>query len=139
MSPEPRPPRALRGDADREFWRRCEAGELWLPRCEGCGKHEWPPAPSCGACGGESFGWARLSGRGWIRSFCEFERAYYPECPPPWPVILVELEEGPLFISNPHGIARDELREGLPVEVVFLRCRDEAGEFQLPVFAPARW
>ena len=129
-----RPARTLRDDADREFWRHCEARELRLPRCAACGKHEWPPAPECSACGAKSFSWERLSGRGRVRSFCAFERSYYPECPPPWVVILVELDEGPMFVSNPQGIAYDELQEGLAVRLAFIRARDQHGEFNLPVF-----
>jgi uncharacterized OB-fold protein len=129
-----RPARTLRDDADREFWRHCEAHELRLPRCASCGKHEWPPAPECSGCGGKSFSWEPMSGRGSVRSFCAFERQYYPECPPPWVVILVELDEGPLFISDPAGIAYDELREGLQVRLAFIRARDAHGEFNLPVF-----
>jgi uncharacterized OB-fold protein len=129
-----RPARTLRDETDRQFWAHCERGELRLPRCAGCGKHEWPPAPECSGCGAKAFSWERVSGRGRVFSFCAFERQYYPECPPPWTVILVELEEGPLFISNPHAIAYDALREGMPLRLVFVRCKDQYGGFNLPVF-----
>jgi uncharacterized OB-fold protein len=75
-----------------------------------------------------------MSGRGRIRSWCVFERPYFPECPAPWPVVAVELEEGPLFISNPHGISPDELAEGAQVAVTFIDCADETGQYRLPVF-----
>jgi len=132
--PQPRPARTLRNEADHRFWRSCEERELCLPQCDSCGKFEWPPTPECGACGGGTFSWKRLSGLGCVRSFCTFERAYYRECPTPWTVLLVELDEGPLFIGNPKGIADEELREGLRVRLAWLRCRDVHGEFNLPVF-----
>jgi uncharacterized OB-fold protein len=147
-APQPaakRPPRTLRDDNDRRFWHYCAAGELRMQRCAACAKFAWPPAShgdTCDACGGQDFAWERLSGRGKLRSFCTFERQYYPECPPPWTVILVELEEGPLFISDPQGFepaafVAGEAREGMPLVLAFLACADEHGDFRLPVFAPA--
>ncbi len=67
-------------------------------------------------------------------NWCTFERSYYPSLAAPYDSILVELDEGPLFLSNPHGFdcQRDVL--GLPVRVAFLDCQDEAGTFRLPVF-----
>jgi len=136
--PHQRPARTLRDDADRRFWWYCDERDLRLPRCGSCGKYEWPPAPECSACGGGAFSWKRLSGLGRVRSFCAFERQYYPECPTPWTVILVELDEGPLFISNPSGIAYEELREGMRVQLAYVRCQDAHGEFNLPVFEEKR-
>jgi len=138
--PAKRPPRTLRDAHDRRFWEYCAAGELRMQRCAACAKLAWPPAGQddhCDACGGNQFSWERLSGRGRLRSFCTFERQYYPECPPPWTVILVELEEGPLFISDPQGFGPEDAREGMPLALAFLACVDEHGEFRLPVFAPA--
>lgn len=136
MTPTPKPARTLRDEHDRAFWQWCDKEELRVRRCGACGKYEWPPMPKCERCGGEAFSWERLSGRGKVRSFCTFERQYYPECPPPWTTILVELDEGPLFISDPDGIPLEALRDGLPVQLRFLRCRDTHGEFNLPVFGP---
>ena len=77
-----------------------------------------------------------MSGHGTLLSWCTFERRYYSELPVPWDTILVELDEGPLFISNPTRIARDDLAVGMPVEVEFRACVDTHGEYLLPVFGP---
>ena len=53
-----------------------------------------------------------MSGRGTIASWCTFERDYYYGLLPiPWDTILVELEEGPLFISNPQGFTWRDITE----------------------------
>lgn len=134
MSAVARPDRTLRDEHDHTFWAWCERGELRMQRCTACGHWAWPPVPRCEACDSDTFTWTQFSGRGRVRSYCTFERSYYPQCPAPWTVILVELEEGVLFISDPADLPTDELRDGLPVRLRFLRCSDRYGEFNLPVF-----
>ncbi|AOR79220.1 hypothetical protein NRB_45620 [Novosphingobium sp. 11B] len=129
-----RPDRTL-GHGNDTFWAWCDRQELRLPRCTGCHTLAWPIEAACTTCGGEGFAWERLSGRGAIASWCTFERDYYQgQFPMPWDCILVELEEGPLFIANPAGMTGQGMRLGLPVRLAFLGCEDEAGPFNLPVF-----
>jgi uncharacterized OB-fold protein len=79
-----------------------------------------------------------MSGRGKIVSWCTFERDYYGGIMPiPHDTILVELEEGPLFVSNPKGFSWPETKVGMPVTLSFLDCEDSAGAFRLPVFEKA--
>ena len=47
---------------------------------------------------------------------------------------MVELDEGPLFISNPLGIPPDEIKRGTRVRVAFIDAEDAFGAFKLPVF-----
>jgi hypothetical protein len=70
-------------------------------------------------------------------SWCTFHRPYYSELDIPWDTILVELDEGPLFISNPSGFTNDDVTQGMRVRVAFLDCEDDAGPFRLPVFEQA--
>jgi hypothetical protein len=51
---------------------------------------------------------------------------------------MVELEEGPWFVSNPVGIALEELSVGLPVKLAFIDCTDSHGDYALPVFVNAQ-
>ncbi len=79
-----------------------------------------------------------MSGKGKVISGCTFEHDYYGGALPiPWDVVLVELEEGPLLISNPHHFTRDAFTFGMPVELAFIECEDTAGTFNLPVFERA--
>ena len=134
---EARPRRTL-GPLDQAFWAWCGRGELRLQRCGACGHLAWPPVAACECCGAAALAWERLSGRGRTVSWCTFAYDYYKGVMPvPYDTILVELEEGALFISNPEGIGRDELAEGLAVEVAFRDCEDVAGPFRLPIFCRA--
>jgi uncharacterized protein len=131
---EKRPDRTV-GPGHDEFWAWCGKGELRLQHCDACGKISWPATLACEYCGHTSLEWQRMSGRGTIVSWCSFERDYYAGALPiPWMTILVELEEGPLFLSNPVGITEQNIHFGLPVSLAFIACEDSAGAFSLPVF-----
>jgi uncharacterized OB-fold protein len=132
-----RPDRTL-GPGHDEFWRWCGEGELRLQRCAACGEISWPVVKACEYCGGGELAWAPMSGRGRIVSWCAFERDYYQGVLPiPWDTILVELEEGPLFLSNPEGFGWRDITADMPVKVAFIACEDSAGAFSLPVFEKA--
>ena len=132
-----RPDRTL-GPGHDAFWDWCSKGELRLQSCTNCGHIAWPVVKACEKCGGQDFVWAPMSGRGRIVSWCTFEREYYSGVLPiPWDTILVELEEGPLFISNPKGFSWKEIAPNMPVKLAFITCEDSAGSFQLPVFERA--
>jgi uncharacterized OB-fold protein len=131
--PETRPNRSLRA-VDRAFWDWCGKGELRLQRCT-CGELAWPPVEACEACGGTALEWTPMSGEGRLVSWCSFERDYYAgRFPLPWDTIVVELAEGPLFLSNPLGFSVAEAQAGMPLRLAFIDCADDAGAFRLPVF-----
>lgn len=130
-------PDRTRGPEHDAFWAWCAKGELRLQGCAHCHKLAWPPVAACGSCGGGELAWRPMSGRGKVISWSTFERDYYNGLfPIPWDTILVELEEGPLFISNPQGFTWKDITPDMPVKVAFLECEDSAGPFKLPVFAP---
>ncbi len=131
-----RPPRTL-GGVHETFWEYCGKGELRLQRCNDCQHITWPATEACESCGGKALSWEKMSGRGQLVSWCTFERDYYGGMlPMPWDTILVELEEGVMFISNPEGFSNDEAEPGMSVEVHFVECEDKNGAFKLPVFKP---
>lgn len=132
-----RPDRTL-GPGHDEFWAWCARGELRLQRCGDCGGLSWPVVSACEHCDSSKLTWERMSGRGKLVSWCSFDHDYYRGMlPVPYDTILVELAEGPLFISNPSGFGREELAFEMPVSLTFLDCEDTAGAFKLPVFAKA--
>jgi uncharacterized protein len=128
-----RPNRVL-GRGHDEFWAYCRQDELRLQRCDACRHLSWPPVVSCERCGHATLTWELLSGKGRLVSWCTFERQYYSEPGVPWDTVLVELDEGPLFVSNPLGFTNCEATQGMPVHVVFIESEDDAGSFRLPVF-----
>ncbi len=132
---ETRPDRTL-GPGHDQFWEWCGKGELRLQRCTSCGKLSWPAVEACEYCGSGQLGWERMSGRAKLVSWCTFERDYYAGVLPlPWETILVELEEGVLFLSNPVGLTWHDMEPDMPMHLTFAECEDSAGLFQLPVFA----
>lgn len=133
-----RRPDRVRGPGHDEFWAWCDKGELRLQRCASCGRVPWPIARKCEYCGGEDLAWEKMSGRAKIVSGCTFEYDYYRgTLPIPYETILVELEEGALFISNPVDLTWRDIEIDMPVKLTFLDCEDSAGAFKLPVFERA--
>lgn len=134
MQVQTRPDRTM-GAGHDEFWRRCSEGILSVQRCDSCGEFTWPVVAACECCGSTKLRFTDLSGRGRVISWATFERDYYQGVLPiPWDTILVELEEGPLFISNPKGFSWPDIRPQMPVRVAFIDAQDNAGFYRLPVF-----
>lgn len=132
-----RPNRTL-GPGHDIFWDWSAKGELHLPRCTGCGKLLWPVADACDHCGGAEFAWERHSGRARLVGWNVFVQNYFKGVlEAPYETILVELDDGPLFMANPLGFGEAEMRPGLDLAVRFIPARDAAGDFALPVFALA--
>lgn len=137
MAPFQRPDRTLGGE-NAVFWSWCNREELRLQCCEDCGAFRWPVADLCAHCGTNGGQWVALSGRGTVIASCRFEHDYYRGALPlPHDCILVRLEEGPMFVSNPLGFSCDGTEAGKAVIVKFVDATDSAGPFKLPVFAPA--
>ena len=131
-----RPPRVMDAHAER-FWRFTERRELRLQQCADCDRFRWPPGPVCDACLSEDYTWEEVSGRGTLLSWVTYRRQYFPEYPAPHTVLMVELEEGPLFVTQPLGLDTDGLRDGLALRLDWLDGEDRHGEYRLPVFRPA--
>lgn len=130
-----RPDRTL-GPGQDEFLAWFARGELRLQRCGQCGSLSWPVVEVCEHCGASDLAWDQMSELGKLISWCSFEHDYYRGALPiPYDTILVELAEGPLFISNPHGFGYDDFIFEMPVKLAFLDAEDPAGPFRLPVFA----
>ena len=119
------------------FWEFTGQRELRLQRCTECDRFRWPPGPICDGCLSEDYDWSEVSGRGTLLTWVTYRRPYFPEYPAPHTVIMVELEEGPLFVTQPYELDTDGLRDGLAMELDWLDGEDGHGEYQLPVFRPA--
>jgi uncharacterized OB-fold protein len=137
MMVQQRPNRTL-GPGHDEFWAGCAAGELHVQRCTACAQYAWPVVAACEHCGSTDLAWTPLSGKGKIVSWCSFVQDYYRGVMPvPYDTIMVELEEGPIFLSNPADFSYDEISADMPVTVTFIDAEDKAGRFRLPLFRKA--
>jgi uncharacterized OB-fold protein len=116
------------------FWDGVKAHKLLIQRCTGCRTLRHPPRPMCPKC--NSVGWDTIeaSGRGHVHSFVMPRHPAFPWMEENYIVVLVDLEEGTRLVSNLCGIAPDDVRIGMPVEL-FFESFDEG--LVLPQFRPA--
>ncbi|HZQ37819.1 MAG TPA: Zn-ribbon domain-containing OB-fold protein [Dehalococcoidia bacterium] len=125
--------------ADEEsepFFQGAREGKLMLMRCESCGAYRFPSRDRCDVCWSTDTEWVQASGKGTVYTFGIMHQLYHPGFKDeiPYNVVVVELAEGPRTYSNLVGIANDQIRVGMPVEVTFERISDE---ISLPKFRPA--
>ena len=125
-------------EENKPFWEYAKKHELRMQKCKECGKIYYPPSSLCPNCQNwEGSEWVKLSGKGQVYSFIVARRATNPAFAKevPYVVAIIETEEGGRLISNVIGCKPDEVRVGLPVEVVF---DDVTDEVTLPKFKPVK-
>jgi uncharacterized OB-fold protein len=117
-----------------EFWDACAAGRLALPRCDDCGELIWYPRLVCPFCGSHAVTYADVSGRGTVYSFSVMRRGQGPfREVAPYVLAMVQLEEGPVMMTNVVDVDPDDVVVGQAVHVVFEPA--EGGD-AVPRFAP---
>ena len=111
-------------EAAKPFWAAAARGVLSAPWCPRCEAPVLYPRDFCPRCHLADLPWRDLSGRGSVYSFGVESRAV-PGCDlePPYVVALVDLEEGGRLVTNVLA-PPDEVRVGMPVEVVFVPVDD---------------
>jgi uncharacterized OB-fold protein/acyl dehydratase len=132
-APERRPRPAVSDDT-RFFWEGVARGELLIQRCAACGELRHPPRPMCPRCRSLDWDTVRASGRGTVYSYVVPHHPRMPAFPERYVVALVELEEGTRLVTNLVGVAREDVRIGMAVE---LECTKVDDELVLPLFRPA--
>ena len=120
---------------DRNFWEGCRKHELRFQKCTNCGFVRWPASILCPECHSASTQWILASGKGKIYTFAVHHRAYHPgfQNEVPYVTAVIELEEGPHFLSNIIGCKTSDVRCEMSVAVVW---EDINEEFSLPKFIP---
>lgn len=105
---------------NQPFWDAAKQNRLVVQCCSACADTRFPPSPVCPRCLSPDQTWKQASGRGTLQSWVEFHRAYWDGFKPdlPYRVCLVQLEEGPLLVSNLVG-SDETAKLGAPVQVVF--------------------
>jgi uncharacterized protein len=129
-------------DPAEVFFAAAARGELLLRHCEECDESAWPVAQfgttlnACPNCLSAQLGWMRASGRGTLHSFAVVHQVYEEALASevPYTLAIVELEEGVRtqhvrLLNSPH----DQLKVGMPVEVVFV----DTNGLTIPKFRPA--
>ena len=134
--PKAPPIRPTVNDVNRPFWDGCRRGHLLMQRCGHCGHLRYPASIVCPECLSREAEWTAVSGRGKVFSFVVFHRAYHPawEGKVPYNVALIELDEGPIMLSNVVDVDNAKLAVGQPVQVAFEKLDDDLA---IPVFTLA--
>ena len=117
------------------FWSAAKERRLVVQRCDDCGTLRFPPELGCYMCGSLRVSWSEMSGRAKLYSWTV---AHPPLLPyfgerAPWPVAVVQLEEGPRMVTNVVGVASDDYAFDMPLVADF---EDVDGEVTLVVFRP---
>ncbi len=103
------------------YWESLKNHKAKIQRCEECGKFRFPPAPTCYYCGKASGIWENISGKGkiysWIVINHPIDKRLSNEVP--FVVALIELHEGPRVVGRLIGCNKDEIKSGLPVQVLY--------------------
>ena len=123
-------------ESDRPFWEAARRHELMAYRCLNCGAY-YPQVTECVACSSPKMAWVKVSGRAEVFTFGIFHQLYHPAWKGdiPYNVTFVKLAEGPLLMTNIVECRNEDIRIGMPVEVVF---DDVMPEVTLPKFRPVR-
>lgn len=101
---------------NRPFWEAAEQGQLLGKRCDCCDRVHWYPRSICPFCGSSRTRWTPLSGRGRVYAFSTLRRAQ-----PPYIVAYVQLDEGPMVLTNLVELGAAVPEIGMHVRVVFRR------------------
>ena len=119
------------------FWEAAKQGRLLIQHCPGCGARQFYPQSSCRECLSEELEWMEATGKGTIYSYTVVHRApnrpFEPDVP--YTVALVDLDEGCRMLSNVVDVNPEDVRVGMPVEVLF---EEITPEISLPKFRPRR-
>lgn len=123
-------------EESKGFWEACQRHELYVQRCRSCRSYRYYPRALCPACLSDDTEWVRSSGRGAVYTFTVTYQNQAPGFRDELPYVLayVELEEGVRLLTNIVRCPPDDVRIGMPVEVVF---DDVTAEVTLPKFKPS--
>ena len=118
------------------FWESARQEKLLIQHCPDCGTHQFFPQSHCRECLSDKLEWVASTGKGTVYSFTVIHRppssAFQQDVP--YTVALVDLEEGCRMISNIVDADPEDVRVGMPVEVVFEKITPN---ISLPKFRPA--
>ncbi len=114
-------------DLTEPFWAAAKDRRLEIQRCDGCGTFRFPPEYGCAACGSMLATWTKVSGRAELYTWTE---AHPPLLPyfmkrAPWPLAVVQLEEGPRMATNLVDDASEDYEIGMTLRADFEDISDD--------------
>jgi uncharacterized OB-fold protein len=108
------------------YWTHGRNRELRFQRCAPCGHWRHPPGPMCPKCGSFEHEWALASGRARLLSWVIVHPPTLPAGKDrvPFPVLLVQCDEGVRTMGGLLGATADTLRMDMPLVVDFAPSPD---------------
>jgi uncharacterized OB-fold protein len=124
-------------EENRPWWEALKRHELYVQKCRACGDLRYYPRAQCTSCLSPQTEWVRCSGRGKVYTFTATYQNQAPGFRETLPYIMayVELDEGLKMLTNLVECRPEEVKIGMPVEVVFA---DVTPDVTLAQFRPAR-
>jgi uncharacterized OB-fold protein len=119
----------------KPFWDACRQHELRFQKCPGCAHVRWPASIICPSCYSRETEWIKASGKGTVYTYIVYHQAFHPafEEELPYVTAIIELDEGPHFLSNIVDCDPESVYCDMPVELVW---EDVDQGFSLPKFKP---
>lgn len=101
-----------------------KSDELWLPRCDACGRIAYPLRELCGDCLSDRLEWRRVEPTGTVLAVATLHRSNDPffRAQLPLRIASIRLEEGPVVIA----FLSDEGADA-GAKVSIRTCLDEGG------------
>ena len=122
--------------ATQPFWDATAEQRFMIQRCPSCRQAQFYPRPTCTTCASTTLDWEPASGAATLHTFTVARRATHPafDGTEPYVIAIVELAEGPRVTGNVVDCDVDDVRVGMPLELIW----DEPGEdgFRIPLWAP---
>jgi uncharacterized OB-fold protein len=124
-------------EESRPWWEALQRHELYVQKCRHCGDVRYYPRALCTNCLSPDTQWIKCGGRGKVYTFTATYQNQAPGFRESLPYIMayVELDEGVKMLTNIIDCAPEQVRIGMPVEVVY---EDVTPTVTLAKFRPAR-
>jgi uncharacterized OB-fold protein len=124
-------------EESRPWWEALQRHELYIQKCIKCGDVRYYPRALCTNCMSSQVQWLKCSGRGKVYTFTATYQNQAPGFRESLPYIMayVELDEGVKMLTNLVDCQPEQVKIGMPVEVVY---EDVTPEVTLAKFRPAR-
>ncbi|WP_261566552.1 Zn-ribbon domain-containing OB-fold protein [Frankia gtarii] len=126
MTAHPDAPVPVTTDLDTGgFWQAAAHNRLALRACLDCGTVLHLPKVMCHRCRSTRSGWREIEPVGTLASWTVVRAALHPAFPPPYTIVLVELDAAPGARLIGYLDGAPDLAMGQPMRATFQQVRDQ--------------
>jgi scaffold protein (connect acetoacetyl-CoA thiolase and HMG-CoA synthase) len=106
-----------------QFYKNLALGKLTAGKCQKCGKIHLPPRPMCSNCFSQEFEWVEVPGKGRLITYTVIHIAPQQfQTIAPYPVGIVELENGLRIPGMMQGVTQEKLQIGMELIIDYDVC-----------------